>query len=63
VAVEAFRGGGLRFVHIVDTVERVLDEHVRDGLRKLGSIADVLEVESWARTRAAQVVETSEGSL
>ena len=56
VAVDAFRDGRLAFVRIVDTVERVLDEHVHEGLRKLGSIADVLDAENWARARAGQLV-------
>ena len=61
VAVDAFRTGRLGFVRIVDTVERVLDEHVHEGLRKLGSIADVLEAEGWARARAEQLV--TEGAV
>ena len=56
VAVEAFLARRLRFPGIVETVERVLEEHEPVPVR---TVADVLAVESWARRRAASLV--SEG--
>jgi 1-deoxy-D-xylulose-5-phosphate reductoisomerase len=53
-AVAAFLAGRLPFVAIVDTVEAVLAEHspaLRNGL----GLADVLEAEEWARTRAREL--------
>lgn len=58
--VAAFLAGRLRFPGILDTVERVLDEHEgvpADRVR----LADVLEAEEWARRRARQLI-GSDGS-
>jgi 1-deoxy-D-xylulose-5-phosphate reductoisomerase len=50
-AVAAFLGGKSRFLDIVDTVRRVLDE--ADTWRaEPGTVADVLAAETWARDRA-----------
>ena len=60
--VEAFLAGRLRFPAIVDTVARVLEDHEPrgrgDGLGNELSLADVLEAEAWARTRAHDLLPT-----
>ncbi|MGH8970530.1 MAG: 1-deoxy-D-xylulose-5-phosphate reductoisomerase [Actinomycetes bacterium] len=56
--VAAFLAGRLPFTGILDTVRRVLDEHVAVGLGNHPGLADVLEAETWARERA-QVLTTS----
>ena len=53
VCVEAFLAGGLPFLAIVDTVAAVLDDH---PFRERPSLAEVLEVEDAARSRAAALV-------
>jgi 1-deoxy-D-xylulose-5-phosphate reductoisomerase len=50
-AVAGFLGGGTRFLDIVDTVRRVLDE-AGEWRAEPGSVADVLDAERWARDRA-----------
>ncbi len=54
--VAAFLAGNLGFGQIVSTVERVVTEHVDGsgggGLRNSPTLADVLDVERWARARA-----------
>jgi len=59
--VEAFTGGRLGFLGIVDTVARVLSEHVNDGdVRSMVTtpdVADVLAADTWARTRAQELIE------
>jgi 1-deoxy-D-xylulose-5-phosphate reductoisomerase len=52
-AVAAFLAGRGGFGRIVDTVARVLDEHV--GATEL-TLDAVLEAEAWARGRAGQVL-------
>ena len=52
VAVDAFLEGRLAFTAIVDTVDRVLEEH---EVRNLLTPADVEQAESWARARAAEL--------
>jgi 1-deoxy-D-xylulose-5-phosphate reductoisomerase len=52
VCVQAFRDGRLPFAAIPDTVSRVVDEH---PLRELPGLVDVLETETWARARAAEL--------
>jgi 1-deoxy-D-xylulose-5-phosphate reductoisomerase len=53
--VAAFLAGQLPFLGIVDTVARVLDEHeVGNQL----TLADVLEAEAWARSRARSLTRT-----
>jgi 1-deoxy-D-xylulose-5-phosphate reductoisomerase len=59
VCVEAFVGGHLDFLGIVDTVGAVLDEHVNDPdvARQAMTLDGVLGADGWARTRAAELVE------
>ncbi len=54
VCVAAFVDGALPFLGIVDTVAAVVDEN---PFRERATLADVLESEEWARTRAREVVE------
>jgi len=53
--VEAFLGGRIRFVDIVDTVARVVEEHEVNDPGAL-SVESVLRAESWARARAREVL-------
>jgi 1-deoxy-D-xylulose-5-phosphate reductoisomerase len=56
--VEAFLAGRTRFVDIVDTVERVVDEwstHPENDSRPL-DVDTVLSAETWARHRAQEVL-------
>ncbi|HWG94290.1 MAG TPA: 1-deoxy-D-xylulose-5-phosphate reductoisomerase [Mycobacteriales bacterium] len=55
VCVEAFLAGRLPFLGIVDTVARVVDE---TPFRERPTLAEVLEVEVDARSRARTLVET-----
>lgn len=59
VCVDAFVAGHLDFLGIVDTVGAVLDEHLGDPdvARQDITLDGVLDADSWARTRAAQLVE------
>ncbi|MGH8867887.1 MAG: 1-deoxy-D-xylulose-5-phosphate reductoisomerase [Actinomycetes bacterium] len=53
--VAAFLAGTVGFCDIVDTVARVVDEHVPDQATDAGnspSLAEVLSTETWARERA-----------
>ncbi|ACU39699.1 1-deoxy-D-xylulose-5-phosphate reductoisomerase [Actinosynnema pretiosum subsp. pretiosum] len=60
-ALAAFFVGATSFLSVVDTVERVLDE--ADGwAHDPADVAEVLEAERWARTRARELVATSVGS-
>lgn len=52
--VAAFLGGRIGFLEIVETVERVVGEHQAVGGEL--SLDDVLSAESWARTRAREVL-------
>ena len=54
--VAGFTDGRLPFLGIVDTVERVLDE--APDFAEPGTVDDVLAAESWARTRARQLIAT-----
>ena len=56
VCVDAFVAGRLPFLGIVDTVAAVLAEN---PLRERASLAEVLESEQWARTRARELVEAA----
>jgi 1-deoxy-D-xylulose-5-phosphate reductoisomerase len=68
--VASFLAGRLPFLGIVDTVARVVAEHLSDTTSAMGkslSLADVLEAEAWARARAravtaAAVAQTVTGS-
>ncbi|WP_328994865.1 1-deoxy-D-xylulose-5-phosphate reductoisomerase [Kribbella sp. NBC_01245] len=57
--VAAFRAGRLPFLAIVDTVARVVTDHDVPSYVDL-SIEDVLSAESWARTRARQLIGVQE---
>ncbi|MEV0200290.1 1-deoxy-D-xylulose-5-phosphate reductoisomerase [Nonomuraea sp. NPDC050691] len=50
--LEAFLGGGLPFLAIVDTVARVVEEH---EVTPAGSVEEVLAADAWARARAAEL--------
>ena len=53
VCVQAFVDGRLPFLGIVDTVAAVVDGN---PFRERATLADVLESEEWARTRAQELV-------
>jgi len=55
--VAGFIDGQLPFVGILDTVHRVLDE--APGFGEPGTVDDVLAAESWARTRAGELIAMS----
>ena len=55
VCVQAFVDGRLPFLGIVDTVAQVVEGH---DFRERASLADVLEGEGAARSRAAERVES-----
>ncbi|MCD9198451.1 1-deoxy-D-xylulose-5-phosphate reductoisomerase [Aeromicrobium wangtongii] len=59
VCVDAFVDGHLDFLGIVDTVGEVLDEHMSDpdAARQEMSLDGVLGADTWARQRAAELVE------
>jgi 1-deoxy-D-xylulose-5-phosphate reductoisomerase len=54
VCVEAFVSGRLPFLGIVDTVAAVVDENPD---RERATLADVLESEEWARSRARELID------
>ncbi|WP_088317322.1 1-deoxy-D-xylulose-5-phosphate reductoisomerase [Kineosporia sp. R_H_3] len=54
VCVDAFLGGRIRFVEIVDTVSAVVDDH--DGATGPLGLDDVLGADAWARDRARDVL-------
>ncbi len=53
--VDAFLAGRLPFTGIVDTVAEVVAEHGTPAPGTSLTVADVLEAESWARTRAREL--------
>ncbi|MFJ4878775.1 1-deoxy-D-xylulose-5-phosphate reductoisomerase [Streptomyces sp. NPDC088745] len=53
--VDAFLAGRLPFTGIVDTVAEVVAEHGTPASGTSLTVADVLEAESWARTRAREL--------
>jgi len=53
--VEAFLGGRLPFLSIVDTVSAVVEEFLAGNSGNPSSVADVLSAEDWARNRAREV--------
>jgi 1-deoxy-D-xylulose-5-phosphate reductoisomerase len=59
ICVQAFVDGHLDFLGIVDTVGAVLTEHVSDpdAARQTMTLDGVLGADSWARQRAAELVE------
>jgi 1-deoxy-D-xylulose-5-phosphate reductoisomerase len=52
VCVEAFLEGRLELAAVIDVVAQVVEEH---ELRELPTLAQVLETEEWARTRAREL--------
>ncbi|WP_030904390.1 1-deoxy-D-xylulose-5-phosphate reductoisomerase [Streptosporangium amethystogenes] len=56
VCVEAFLAGRLPFLGIVDTVASVVSEHT---VTEAGSVAEVLDADSWARIRARELTGTA----
>jgi 1-deoxy-D-xylulose-5-phosphate reductoisomerase len=62
-SVEAFRRGALPFNGIMETVTRVVEEHVMKEHSVPGtslSVSDVLEADAWARARARELTATAE---
>lgn len=55
-AVLAFHAGRIGFLEIVDTIERVLDEHEARGDASELSVEAVLAAEQWARARADELL-------
>jgi len=53
--VEAFLGGRLPFLSIVDTVSAVVEEFLAGNSGNPTSVADVVSAEDWARNRAREV--------
>ncbi len=71
-SVGAFLAGDLPFTGIVDTVARVLDEHLQGSGNEDGAcwvdgnattLADVLSADAWARRRADELIREGAGSL
>ncbi len=58
VCVEAFIAGSLSFLEIVDTVGRVVDEHVSDPAVAAAELTlpGVRDADAWARKRTAELV-------
>ncbi|WP_075692763.1 1-deoxy-D-xylulose-5-phosphate reductoisomerase, partial [Streptomyces acidiscabies] len=62
-SVEAFRRGALPFNGIMETVTRVVEEHVMKEHSVSGtslSVSNVLEADAWARARARELTATAE---
>ncbi len=59
VAVEAVLAGALPFTGIVDTVARVLEEHITRPVAAGNRLTfdDVLEADAWARARAREITQ------
>jgi 1-deoxy-D-xylulose-5-phosphate reductoisomerase len=55
VAVDAFHDGEIGFLDIVDTVDRVVQEHTGSDSASLG-VEDVMRAGQWARERARKVL-------
>jgi 1-deoxy-D-xylulose-5-phosphate reductoisomerase len=55
VAVDAFHDGLIGFLDIVDTVDRVVQEHTGSDSASLG-VDDVMRADQWARDRARKVL-------
>jgi 1-deoxy-D-xylulose-5-phosphate reductoisomerase len=54
VAVTAFLEGRLGFTGIPDLVARAMDAYERDGASPVKGLADVREIDAWARRKAAE---------
>ncbi|MFJ6699278.1 1-deoxy-D-xylulose-5-phosphate reductoisomerase [Streptomyces sp. NPDC091272] len=61
--VDAFLAGRLPFTGIVDTVAEVVAEHGKPVSGTSLTVADVLEAESWARTRARELARKKSASV
>jgi 1-deoxy-D-xylulose-5-phosphate reductoisomerase len=59
--VAAFLEGRLAFTGIVDTIERVVADHEVRGRGGALTLQDVLEAETWARSRAHQLAPVTGG--
>jgi 1-deoxy-D-xylulose-5-phosphate reductoisomerase len=59
VCVEGFLAGGVPFTEIVDTVARVVDDHVPPSGRP--RVEDVVSADGWARERARQLLPAMAG--
>lgn len=57
--VEAFLNGVLPFNGIMETVTRVVEEHGTPETGTSLTVSDVLEAETWARTRAREITATT----
>ena len=55
VAVDAFHDGAIRFVEIVDTIERVVGVHNGSDF-DASSVDGVLRADTWARAEARRVL-------
>ena len=53
VAVEAFLGGGIRFMAIAESIEKVMHLHAPHALN---SIEEVLEADRWGRATARKIL-------
>ena len=58
VAVASFLAKKLSYLGIAETVQKVMQLHEADGVQAVESIEQLLEVDSWAREAAADVVES-----
>ena len=55
IAVERFLAGEIRFIDIATVIEHVLDEHSKSIQSSDPVLAEVLEVDAWARKKAKSV--------
>ena len=58
VAVASFLAKKLSYLGIAETVQKVMQLHEADGVQAVESVEQLLEVDSWAREAAADVVES-----
>lgn len=58
VCVDAFHDGTIGFLDVVDTVAAVVEAHAGTGAGDAGSVEGVLEADSWARARAAEILKS-----
>jgi 1-deoxy-D-xylulose-5-phosphate reductoisomerase len=59
VCVDAFHDGAIGFLDIVDTVAAVVEAHATTSAGDAGSVEGVLEADTWARARAAEVLKSA----
>jgi 1-deoxy-D-xylulose-5-phosphate reductoisomerase len=60
ICVEAFRGGRLPFVAIVDTIGEVLTRHDVPSDEEELTVEDVLAADAWARAETTRLLENSQ---